>query len=200
MNPVNLNHRYPLTIFAAIILEILKIRKVIILNSPLSWPVLVNLLYFFVTLALRRFLCFPESKYNICVVMRTKNPQATWTFCFPARTIFSRWAIAVFTTMLRGRKVTISLSKLHTSTTRCTTSRIIRPFSKSTIYRTWFDKTSTCFSPVPNAICATICWSWVVTFSCMSLNSTTTWFGTLGIFRPYSKLSINWYLDKKKVK
>ena len=157
-------------------------------------------MHFFVTLALQRFLCFLESKYNTCVVTRTKNPQATWTFCFPAGTISSWWAIAVFTTMLRGRKVTISLSKLHTSTTRSTTSRIIWPFPKSTIYKSWFDKTFTCFSPVPKAICATICWSWVVTFSCATLNSTTTWFGTLGIFRPYSKLSINWYFDKKKVK
>ena len=105
------------------------------------------------------------TKRDIWIPIKTKESQTTWTFCFPAGTIFSWLAITVVTTIFRGRGVTISFSKLHASTTRYTASWIIRPFPKSTIYRTWLDRTFTCFIPVTNTICATICWSWVVTFS-----------------------------------
>ena len=124
----------------------------------------------------------------------------TWTFAFLAGTIFPSWTITVFTTIFRRRRVTISFLKLHTSATRYTASWIIRPFPKSTIYRTWLDKTFTCFSPVPRTICTTICWSWAVTLSCANLKSTTTRLRAFRIFWPFPEFSINWYLNLKKIK
>ena len=105
---------------------------------------------------------------------KTKHFQSTWTFCFLAGTVFLSQTITVFTTVLCRRRVAIPFPKLHTSATRCTTSRIIRLFSKSTNYRTWLDRTFTCFSPLTTKVSATICWSWPVTLSCTTFNSNTT--------------------------
>ena len=63
---------------------------------------------------------------------------------------------------------------------------------------TWHNRT--CFSPINNTICSTICWSWTVTFSYAILNSITTRFGSFGTYRPLSKLPIICYQVKKKLK
>ena len=133
--------------------------------------------------------------------MLFKGCQTTWTTAFLACTTFACWTITIFTAMFRGRGVALSFSILHTFTTRYSASWIIRPISKYTIYRAWLYRTFMCFSPFTNTICTAICRSWIVTFSCAILNSTTASLGTFRIIRPFPKFSINrcWY-KKWKVK
>ena len=162
-----------------------------ILYNEIPWNIL-QVLVFFYYCGLIKIHYIKDKRFNIV----DKSFPITWAFVFSAITCLTYWTIAIFTTILRGRRIALSFSVLHTSTTRCTANWIFRPFPKYTIYRAEINITMTCFSLLTSTVCTTIQWNWIVTFSCATLNSTATWLGTFWVSRPFSESSINRFLIK----